>query len=455
MDTGISVGPPTAGKEKTAETQKEPPTAGKGRTSESQKRPPTAGKTEYSEAIVHMTLGIGDMVFVEVGIRKLLSYGVKVVHLFARSDGLKLYHDYPGVKLYPLEAKKALMDLRKRYPYVLIDDRTHPFYNPANRVNLFTNSIVTAFGLPKLTRYEPPVLPVSDENVEWAEMYANKRDGHPLIIWQMDASKAYKTLPIEKSLTAISRLSEDGCKVLALSSNQSVLPRIRNVKWIRGVSIERFMGLCAIADRVVAHDSAPAWIGAAVGAEVLAVFGPTNPRQYAIRSDNVKVLRWMVEERCYSCGAGCDDTRCLSELPDDVLYTAARDGELPSQERKTESTWEDYTRSAVILMAEGDPKAVAVTIESLLRQNCQNYELVIGEVMDSGIYESTLAAYAATDDRVRVIRMPGGTKARMRLKTLANYAACSSFCHSFTIEAGETWQPDELSRRLYRHLRAE
>jgi len=171
---------------------------------------------------------------------------------------------------------------------------------------------MTSVGLSQPS-YQAPELTVSDEHIEWAEMYTNLLPGEKLILWQMDASKPYKTLPREKSITAIRRLTENGYRVLATCNNHNLLPRIPRVKWMRSISIERFMGLCYLAHRVVAHDSAPAWIGAALGTEVMAIFGPTNPYQYAIRGDNVKVLRWL----------------SLSDIPDEVLYMAASTGEMP------------------------------------------------------------------------------------------------------------------------------
>ena len=420
---------------------------------------PTARKkqenTEYKEVIVQFKLGIGDLVFGEPGHRMLLESGVKKIHLFARRDGLKLYHDYPGIQTYPLEATGKLLELQKQYPYCLINSKTHPIYNHTNRVSVFTNTILTSMGLPKPDACYPPRLPVSDMNIQWAETYANVGLGQKLIIWQMDASKPYKTLPVVKSLEAIGRLSENGYKVLAIANNHNVLPRIQNVKWMRGVSIERFMGLCSIAHRVVAHDSAPAWIGAAAGAEVMAVFGPTNPQQYAIRAENVKVLRWMAEDRCYRCGSGCNNIRCLSELPDDVLYAAASEGLLPQQERPEQSEWETYTTAALMLMADDNAKGVAATVDSLLRQDYGHFELVIGVIKGSGVYESILQARSPTDDRLKVIRMPAGTMTALGKKILAEYAVAAGYLHTITIESGDTWQPDELGRRIYSRLRAE
>jgi hypothetical protein len=408
-------------------------------------------------AIVLMSLGIGDMAFAEPGIRLLLNAGVKTVHLFARRDGLKLYHNYTGVQVYPLEATNNLLQLQKLHPCVVLNDRSHPFYNYTNRVTIFSNAIAGALGLPMVREYSAPVLPVADQNIEWAEMYANKRPGEKLIIWQMDASRPYKTIPTKKSLQGIQRLSENGCRVLAMANNHNNLPRLPNVKWMRGVSIDRFMGLCAIADRVVAHDSAPAWIAAAVGAEVLAVFGPTNPKQFAIRSDNVKVLRWMADRRCYQCGSGCNTIECLSALPDDVLYQAASEGVLPVQEQYPETTWEDFSTAAIILTAPqlGGGKKLAATIESLLRQKYRNFDLVVGEVSGSGVFESLLSEYAMADDRIQVIRMPSDTTAQARLNALSEYAAHVGHLHTFIVEAGDVWESDELSRRLYSRLRGE
>lgn len=404
-------------------------------------------------AVVQFSLGIGDLVFGEPGIRLSLNQGVKIVHLFARCDGLRLYHAYPGVKTYPLVAKSEFTELTSRYPLVSIDNKTHAFYDQTNRTAVFTKSIVTSLGLQAPGGYEAPMLPISDENVEWAETYTNKREGEQVIIWQMSASRPYKTLPVDKSLRAIESLSENGYRVLVIADNHNVLPRLQNVKWMRGISIERFMGLCRVADRVVAHDSAPAWIAAAVGAEVMAIFGPTNPSQYAILADNVKVLRWTPLDRCYHCFSGCSEQECLKTLPDDVLYSAASEGFLPAQVCVEPSDWQDYTTAAVLLTARLPAEGLAATMESLLRQTYQQFELVVGEITGSGLYESVIAS--CMDDRVKVIRMPEGTTPEQGQKALTNYAAFAGFLHKFTVESGEVWEQDVLSEKIYSRLRGD
>ncbi len=404
-----------------------------------------------SEVVAISELGIGDLVFEEPGYRGLLAAGVQKIHLFARPDGMKLYHNYPGVVTYPLGANVAMRRLMGQFPHIVLDNTTHPHYNHTNRVSLFTQSIMTTIGLPA-PDYQAPALTVADEHVEWAETYANLLPGEKLILWQMNASKPYKTLPAEKSLTAISRLAGEGYRILATCDNHNLLPRIPRVKWMRGVSIERFMGLCHLAHRVVAHDSAPAWIGAATGAGVVAVFGPTDPQQYAIRGDNVKALRWMPEDRCLQCTFGCNDAQCLSDIPDDVLYDAASEGTLPPVREPSQTSWGEYTTCAMLLLAQGTTESLGDIIESLLRQTHQYFELVIGDVSESGQYDNLLSAHLDADDRVKVIRMPAGTHVNVAQETLAEYASCANLLYAFAVEPGQSWEPEELSKRLYNTL---
>lgn len=406
--------------------------------------------------MVIMSLGIGDMVFAEPGFRAVLDSGVDVIHLFARRDGLKLYDSYPGVEAHPLEAKQTFFELaRAGVRYISLNAESHPFYDYRNRVAVFADAIVTGFGLPALMTVEPPQLPVTPELAHWAEIYVNRPDGRKAILWQMDASKPYKTLPRDKSLRMIERLANEGCRVLAIANNHAGLPRLRNVKWMRGITIDRFMAVCQQVDRVIAHDSAPAWIASAVGANTVAIFGPTNPTQFAIRGENVTVLRWTPEARCVTCAAGCDNIRCLTELPDDVLFEAAYEGKIPERDQEDVSEWQTYTTAAILLPATKPAEKLITILDALLDQTYRRFELVIGDATDSGLWERGLARYVGMDERIKLIRLPAGTPLPTIERTLAEYAQVSGFIFSFPTSVDETWSKDRLGTLVYDALRGD
>ena len=55
-------------------------------------------------------------------------------------------------------------------------------------------------------------------------------------------------------------------------------------------SLETLAGLAAEAVTVVANDSGPAHLAAAVGAPTVALFGPTRPEHFAPRGRQVRVV---------------------------------------------------------------------------------------------------------------------------------------------------------------------
>ncbi len=92
---------------------------------------------------------------------------------------------------------------------------------------------------------------------------------------------------------------------------------------------------------LLTNDSGVMHLAAAVGCKVLAVFGPTNPRNYGPIGDNCFALYKRVE--CGPCYPGphffdCPfDRRCLTEVPSDVVEAALLrilDGNAPEQEEE-------------------------------------------------------------------------------------------------------------------------
>jgi ADP-heptose:LPS heptosyltransferase len=272
-----------------------------------------------NEVAIIISLGIGDIVFLEIGIRLLLMNGFKKVHLFCRPDGMNLYHAYSGVQTHPLKSFKHYG--RIDIPVISIDRDTHN--DSGNRANIFAEAIISQAGL-DITVPENmiPQLPVDELHLDWAETYIKPQEGEEIIIWQMESSRVSKSLPRATSLAAIQMLLDAGKKVLVLTNNHQGFPRHRNLILLRGIAIERFMALCMVATRVIALDSAPSWIAGAVGAETIAIFGPTDPSLFCPNADNIKVMLWHGGCHLQPCGnvmPGCNNQMCL-DIPPDILF---------------------------------------------------------------------------------------------------------------------------------------
>ena len=277
------------------------------------------------EAIIYIQLGIGDLVFIEPGIRLLLQT-YKTVHLFCRPDAGAIYHNYAGVKVYPLDATQSLRALQKRnLPMIQLDLDSHIGNDIRTRVDAFTCTILSITdNYPDV--YPAPELSVDPGHVGWAETFINRQEGQKVLLWQMESSRPYKNLPQDKSLRIINHFLEQGWRVLVLCNDLTSLPRHKNLKPLIGISIERFMGLCKLADVVLGMDSAPSWIAAALGTTVITLFGPTSPFRYAIRRDNVHVLQWNSGCDRKPCEGSCPENSCM-KIPDEIIISAINNPE--------------------------------------------------------------------------------------------------------------------------------
>jgi heptosyltransferase-2 len=88
-------------------------------------------------------------------------------------------------------------------------------------------------------------------------------------------------------------LTEQGCTVIACpgpgeeAACASALP---GVTPIPGLGLGAYAAIMATAQRVVANDSGPMHLAAAVGAPVLGVFGVSDPQRTRPWSDRIQVI---------------------------------------------------------------------------------------------------------------------------------------------------------------------
>ena len=99
--------------------------------------------------------------------------------------------------------------------------------------------------------------------------------GRPLVVLQRHSANVYKDWPAAHRQALVDRLRADGCSVLTLGRNGPSIDGAVNVSTINFWSIAAF---CGEADLVIAPDSGIMHLAGAVGAPVLALFGPTDPR---------------------------------------------------------------------------------------------------------------------------------------------------------------------------------
>jgi lipopolysaccharide heptosyltransferase I len=95
----------------------------------------------------------------------------------------------------------------------------------------------------------------------------------------------------------------------------------RSLSLAGGTSIKQSAALLSRAAAVVANDSGPMHLAAALGAPVVALYGPTSPARTGPYGGNVRVLKSARE--CAPCFAPeCDDPQCMRDISVEQVFDA-------------------------------------------------------------------------------------------------------------------------------------
>jgi len=163
-----------------------------------------------------------------------------------------------------------------------------------------------------------------------------------------------KRWPTEYYVELASRLAEMGCDVLVLGGpgENHLRPAFEPVA---GPSVRVLIGRTSLAtsaaimkrcDVVVTNDSGPMHVADAVGARLVAVFGPTDPRIVSPYGQPGSVLR--AREKCAPCFdesvfpnrmAECRHQRCMRNVKVDEVFAAVTDALGRAHSERFRSTW--------------------------------------------------------------------------------------------------------------------
>ncbi len=171
-----------------------------------------------------------------------------------------------------------------------------------------------------------------DEKVA-AFMRERNLSGPGLIAVSPGAGSAYKLYPVEKYAAAIEILNNGGdYRFVAIGSEadsmfcdplvKAVGPRAASVAGQLDIlELAAFLRRC---DALIANDSGPMHIGAAVGVPTVAVFGPTNAERYGPRGPLHRIV-WH-REKCNPCKTPeCGRDSCIGDIPPESVADAAKD----------------------------------------------------------------------------------------------------------------------------------
>lgn len=149
--------------------------------------------------------------------------------------------------------------------------------------------------------------------------------------------------PVQHYAELAQLLIDDGLQVLLLGSDTDrwILPAFE------GIPVRSELGTADLIDSlsliqgsnvVVSHDTGPMHLARLVRTPLIALFGPTNPREVLWSDDSVTVLWGGSHLPCRPCFDGremanCADNICISSVSPSVVHDAVRDALARSSDR--------------------------------------------------------------------------------------------------------------------------
>ena len=181
-----------------------------------------------------------------------------------------------------------------------------------------------------------PKLWLTEEDEAVADQLLDRlgiRRDRPFIILQPGARYWFKAWPVERFAELADRLaSEYNCQVLIGGSRdeEALAQRIHEAATSRPVSIagqttlKQFAAIAKRAALFVGNDSGAMHIAAAVGAPMVALFGPSNPDEWGPRGDRVQVLYEGLDCRaCFHPTCERGEQNCMKQLSVEAVYVAS------------------------------------------------------------------------------------------------------------------------------------
>ncbi|MFH1836930.1 MAG: glycosyltransferase family 9 protein [Candidatus Omnitrophota bacterium] len=178
-------------------------------------------------------------------------------------------------------------------------------------------------------------LPVNDKDRDDVDRVMGPNKDRLMVVVNPGAKSHLKRWSAEKFAKLSDRLIlELGCKVFVTGNDddKDVIEKFRayikkDVTDMRGkTSLGALTELIKRSDIVVTNDSAPLHIASAVGTKTVAIFGPSNEKQYGpVCNKNVVVTPKMPCRPCSEalCSTGPDEG-CISNIEVDEVFRAVR-----------------------------------------------------------------------------------------------------------------------------------
>jgi lipopolysaccharide heptosyltransferase II len=238
--------------------------------------------------------------------RNLRREGFDVAFIFHRSFGSAMVAFLAGIKQrvgFNTEGRRLLL--------------TRPVHFDTSRHRADNNlAVLQAFGLD--INPDPEVVFVTDPADESfpEEILGEKAGERKYIVFNPNGSWETKRWPSERFAELVTRVEDDFGLLPVGIGSEGDRKRTEDALDGRGVnlagrtSLSQLGVLCRKAALVVTNDSGPMHIAAAVGAKVIALFGPTDPGRCGPRSHDAVVVR----RKDLDCIA-CYEKKCPIDFP--------------------------------------------------------------------------------------------------------------------------------------------
>jgi ADP-heptose:LPS heptosyltransferase len=154
----------------------------------------------------------------------------------------------------------------------------------------------------------------------------------PLVGLHVSGGRAIKQWPAERFVEVAQRLSETCGAIIVLTGTPDEAALVTSVRsGLRGcrvidlsgeVDLPALAALLARLDLLITGDTGPMHLAGAVGTPVVAIFGPSDPKRYALRGRYDQVVR--VDLPCSPCNRiRRPPARCVGHTPDCLALVPA------------------------------------------------------------------------------------------------------------------------------------
>ncbi len=223
-------------------------------------------------------------------------------------------------------------DFVKESSHIFTNRKVHPGDKSLPRV-LRNLELIKPFVSP-MNLTERPALGVGSRHREKAREFVRRKfgDAHPLIAVHPGTSRELKKWPPQSFAQLCDLLSDSLDARVMLTwgpGEREEVERIRSLTktklevGMQTASLLELAALFEMCDLLVSVDSGPMHIGSAVGAPVVAIFGPTDIRVNAPHWQPYRVVSSGIE--CQPCDEDCRFAKCMEAVAPSQVFLAVRE----------------------------------------------------------------------------------------------------------------------------------